>query len=90
MNEHCDNCKYWLDQGNVGECHRYPNPTMKFKKNWCGEYWAKVEKPKLDTQPVKVTVEKPAQTFPAIEIIGEVAGIVAPAPKKRGRPKKIV
>lgn len=35
--EKCETCKYFnMLPGN--KCNRYPNPELKSKQDWCGEY----------------------------------------------------
>jgi len=38
----CIECKYWIDQGYMGSCKRYPVTETKAAQDWCGEFVAKV------------------------------------------------
>lgn len=38
----CIECKYWMDQGYMGSCKRFPVTETKAAQDWCGEYVAKV------------------------------------------------
>ena len=37
----CGECKYWVEQGIAGECHRYPAILVKYAVHWCGEFVVK-------------------------------------------------
>ncbi len=57
----CNECKYWIDQGYMGSCKRYPVTETKAAQDWCGEYVAKT----VLTLPV-ITTEELVEAFPTI------------------------
>jgi hypothetical protein len=76
----CITCQFFIEQFNLGECHRNPITINKSRNDWCGEYQA--DMPVIPS----FTPDTPNPIQNLVEAV--TADPLPPLKNKPGRPKK--
>jgi len=103
IKDSCTSCLFFIEDGRMGTCKRYPTFLIKSPNEWCGEY--KFDQVKADlnkaAQEAFIQSHDPYVTVPTsvydintdtiTSMVETITSEPTPEPvKKPGRPKKVV